>query len=174
MIRTVLIVLGVLGAVVGLAAIIGARMPREHVVASEIVLPATPDTVWSVIRRPEILIGTWPELTRSSRRPDALGREVWEQEVDGFAMRFLVTEPGPRWLVSTILPEEDAVFGGQWEYQAITVREGTKVRVTETGWVGNPLFRVMMAVMGPHRSIDGYLTGLGKHFGQEVIPVHLP
>ena len=32
----------------------------------------------------------------------------------------------------------------------------------------------MMAVMGPHRSIDGYLTSLGKHFGKEVTPVHLP
>lgn len=172
--RAALIVLAALVAIVGLATVIGVLMPRDHVVASEILLPETPDTVWEVVRHPETLVGTWPELTRASRSLDAAGRVIWEQEVDGFTMRSLVTEPGPWRLISTILPDEDAVFGGHWDYRVIGQSGGTRVRITEAGWVGNPLFRFLMAVMGPHQSLDGYLTALGRHFGHEVSPVHLP
>lgn len=172
--RIVLIVLGVLIGLVALAAAIGTTLPRNHIAASEIVLPIAPDTVWQVVRNPAALVGTWPELTTAVRVEDAAGRELWDQEVDGFKMRYLVTDPAPWQVITSIQSAPDAVFGGQWEYRVIPESQGTRVRVTEVGWVGNPMFRVMMAIMGSHRSLDGYLTALGRHFGQEVIPVHLP
>ncbi|MEK6688441.1 MAG: SRPBCC family protein [Gemmatimonadota bacterium] len=173
MIRIALIVLGVLVGLVALTAAIGTALPRRHIAASEIVLPMAPDTVWTVVRNPAALVGTWPELTSAVRVKEASQREVWEEEVDGFKMRYLITDPAPWRMITIILAEPDAAFGGQWDYRVIPESQGTRVRVTESGWVGNPMFRVMMRIMGTHRALDGYLTALGRHFGQDVTPVHV-
>ncbi len=173
MMRIVLIVLGVLVGLVALTAAIGTALPRRHIAVSEIVLPIEPDTVWKVVRNPAALVGTWPELTSAVRVDEASGREVWEEEVDGFTMRYLITVPVPWLMTAKILEQSGAAFGGHWDYRVIPESQGTRIRVTEAGWVGNPLFRVMMRIMGTHRSLDGYLTALGRHFGQDVTPMHL-
>lgn len=172
--RAILIIVGVLAAVAITLLVIGIRQPREHVATSEISLAAPIDSVWAVVRNPAALIGTWPELTRAERSEDAAGREFWDQEVDGFAMRYMVTEPGPYWMITSIQAAEDAAFGGSWSYRAEPEGTGTRVRVTEEGWVGNPIFRAMMVLGGTHRTLDGYLTALAHHFGEEAAPVHVP
>jgi hypothetical protein len=50
---------------------------------------------------------------------------------------------------------------------------GSTVTVTEAGYVNNPLFRTMMKVMGAHKTADGYLSALGKKFGETVKPEHV-
>ncbi|HEU5217629.1 MAG TPA: hypothetical protein VFU23_03170, partial [Gemmatimonadales bacterium] len=64
-------------------------------------------------------------------------------------------------------------FGGVWTYQIAPVPGGATVTVTEDGYVNNPLFRTMMKVMGVHKTIDGYLTALGKKLGENLTPEHL-
>ena len=50
---------------------------------------------------------------------------------------------------------------------------GTRVTVTEAGWIANPFFRVMAQLGGFHGTIDGYLTALGARFGEAVTPEHV-
>lgn len=172
--RAILIIAGVVVAAVVTLLVVGTRQPRNHAATSEITLAAPIDSVWAVVRDPAALIGTWPELTRAERSEDAAGREFWDQEVDGFEMRFMVTEPGPYWMITSIQAPEDAAFGGSWSYRAEPEGTGTRVRVTEEGWVSNPIFRAMMVLGGTHRSLDGYLGALARHFGEDVAPVHVP
>jgi len=50
---------------------------------------------------------------------------------------------------------------------------GTKISVTEAGWIGNPIFRFLSRfVCGYYGTLDGYLKALGKRFGEAVQPAH--
>jgi len=173
--KWIFIILGSLVALALIIAVIGMLLPREHQATSEIVLRQTPDSVWSVVRDPAALQGTWPDLKSVRRLNDPAGREIWEEDVGGFPMRLVVTtETRPTELITTIDAPPDGAFGGRWIYRiGPTAEGGSRVSVTEDGWIRNPFFRVMANVTGLHRTLDGYLTALGRRFGEEVTPVHL-
>lgn len=172
--KWILIILGSLVALALLMAVIGMLLPREHKATSEIVLRQPPDSVWSVVRDPSALQGVWPDLKRARRLEDPTGREVWEEDVSGFPMRLVITsETRPSELITTIDGPPDAAFGGRWIYRIVPTPEGgSRVSVTEDGWIRNPFFRVMANVTGLNRTLDGYLRALGRRFGEEVTPTH--
>jgi uncharacterized protein YndB with AHSA1/START domain len=175
MLKKVLIILGVLAALTLLMAAVGFSLPREHRATSTIVLQAPPEQVWDLVRNPGALQGTWSELESARRLPDRDGKELWEQRAGGFDMRLIVEEAVPSTrLVTRIDAEEDAVFGGTWTYELSTEGGDTRLSVTENGWVGNPLFRVMMHAMGIHRTLDGYLAALATKLGEDTRPAHVP
>jgi hypothetical protein len=170
----------VLGIVVGLIAIVGIAfgvgllLPRDHRASSRITLKSAPDRVWPVVRDLSSLVGTWSELKSARRIPDANGKEIWEQNAGGFDMRLIVEEASePGRLVTRIDAPPDAAFGGTWTYQLEPVDGGTRLTVTEDGYVSNPLFRVMMKAMGVHRTADGYLKALGTKLGEDVTVEHV-
>jgi hypothetical protein len=89
-------------------------------------------------------------------------------------MRLIVEEASePGRLVTRIDAPPDAAFGGTWTYQLEPVDGGTRLTVTEDGYVSNPLFRVMMKAMGVHRTADGYLKALGTKLGEDVTVEHV-
>lgn len=152
----------------------GTLLPREHVAASGVTLRQPPESVWAVVRDLGGVPRWWPEVATATRVTDPAGREVWRQEVGGFPMTFAVTDTAaPVRLVTTIEAPPGAAFGGTWTYELTAVDGGTRVTVTEAGWVGNPFFRVMANVGGFHRTIDGYLIALGARFGEAVTPEHV-
>lgn len=161
--------------IVGLAFGYGTTLPREHVATSRIVLAQPLDQVWEVVRNPAALKGTWTDLTRAERVVDPSGREVWDETVDGFDMRIVITEARPPIrLVTTIDAPPSAAFGGRWIYQLEPAPSGgTQVTITEEGWVKSPLYRVMGRMFGQHQSIDGYLKALGQHFTEAPRVDHL-
>ena len=172
--KWVLIIVAVLAGLVAVAAIAGSLLPRNHVASSRITLPQSPDSVWTVVRDPAALVGTWSDLTEARRVDDSSGREVWAEKVSGFDMRFIIEESTPPTrLVTRIDAAPDAVFGGRWVYELAPAGAGTTITVTEEGWVGNPLFRLMSKLGGQHGSIDGYLTALGTRFGSKARPEHV-
>ena len=88
-------------------------------------------------------------------------------------IRFIIEESTPPTrLVTRIDAAPDAVLGGRWVYELAAEGTGTTGTVTEEGWVGNPLFRLMSRLGGQHGSIDGYLKALGRRFGVDVNPEH--
>lgn len=172
--KWVLLALGIVVLLVIVVVAWGMSLPRTHRATSEIRLRNSPEEVWAIVRDPAALLGTWPDLKSVRRLEDQAGREIWEEEVGGFPMRLIVSEAvPPSRLVTTIDADPEAAFGGRWVHELEPANGGTRVRVTEDGWIGNPVFRVMANVMGLHRSIDGYLRALGSRLGQEVTPVHL-
>lgn len=173
--KWILVVGGVLVALVLVVVAVGALLPRDHVAGSAIVLRQPADSVWRVVRDLGGVTAWWPEVVSSQRVADSAGREIWEQKLkNGFAMRLIVTEDAPpRRLVTTIDAAADAPFGGTWTYELSVSAEGTRVAITEAGYVNNPLFRFMSRfIFGHHATLDGLLTALGARYGETVRPEH--
>ena len=166
------IVLG-LAILAGIIFAIGLGLPRTHRAESRITLETPPGEVWTVVRDPSALVGIWSTLKSARRVQGAGGREIWEQGA-GFPMRIVVESANPpRRLVTRIDADEDAAFGGTWTYTLTPAGPGTTLSIVEDGYIGNPFFRVMMAVMGTHRTLDGYLRALADKLDEPVRPEHV-
>lgn len=170
-----LIALGSIVAVVALAALIGAFLPRSHVASSAITLRQPPDSVWAVVRDLGAVPSWWSDVKRSTRLPDQEGRERWEQEtgMGPMPLEIMASEPPSR-LVTRIASPEGASFGGTWTYEIAAADGGSRLTITEDGWVANPLFRFMAnTVFGLYGTMDSYLKAIGERFGETVEPRHV-
>ena len=166
--------------IVGLAVIvailfaIGLGLPRTHRAESRVTLEKSPAEVWEIVRNPAALVGTWSELSESRRVEDSGGREIWQQKAGGFPMRLIIeTASPPARLVTRIDADQKATFGGTWTYTLTPAGPGTTLTIVEDGFVNHPIFRVLMTVMGKHRTIDGYLKALGEKLDEPVRPEHV-
>lgn len=172
--RVLLWILGSALALVGLVFGVGALLPRDHVATSTVTIHQPPDSVWAVVRDLGATPRWWDETTSSVALDDPAGREVWRQEASGFSMDLVVSAAvAPTRLVTTIDAAPEAAFGGAWTYTLTPVAGGTRIAVTEAGWVANPAFRTMSRIMGHHTTLDSYLRALGRRFGESVTPEHL-
>ena len=170
---TILRILIGLAILAGIIFAIGLGLPRTHRAESRITLETPPGEVWTVVRDPSALVGIWSTLKSARRVQGAGGREIWEQDA-GFPMRIVVESANPpRRLVTRIDADEDAAFGGTWTYTLTPAGPGTTLSIVEDGYIGNPFFRVMMAVMGTHRTLDGYLRALADKLDEPVRPEHV-
>lgn len=170
-------VLIAVGGIIGLAAlmaVVGALLPRDHRATSTVTLRQPPDSVWKVVRDFGGVAAWWPEMKQAERLPDRDGHEVWRQKIGGFDVPLVVLEAvAPRKLVTKIDSSAGAAFGGTWTYELTAADGGTRISVTEAGWIANPIFRFMSRFLfGYYGSLDGYLKHLGKRFGEDVIPEH--
>ena len=174
--KWVLIILGAVIGLVALMALIGALVAREHRATSTVTLRQPPDSVWKVVRDLGGVPAWWPEIKESVRQTDKNGQEVWRQKMSGWDVPLIVIESAPpRRLVTQIDTSAGGAFGGTWTYELVPDAGGggTKISVTEAGWIGNPIFRFLSRfVFGYYGTLDGYLKALGKHFGEAVQPAH--
>lgn len=171
----ILFIVAGLVALILLLVIAGMLLPRTHVATSTIELAKPPTEVWGVIRDLGQVPAFWPDITSSQRMPDRGGRETWSQTMkNGFVLPLEIDEDRPpHRLVTRIAIEGKAPFGGTWIYEVSESGRGSRVRLTEDGFVNNPFFRVGSRVMGHHATLDSYLRALGKHFGETVRPAHV-
>jgi len=144
--KWVLIAVGVVVGLIVLITVIGAFLPREHTASRAMVLRQPPETVWATIRNLEGIAAWFPEGAR-------VKVEVAE-------------ERRPAKLVTRIVPEPRAPFGGTWTYEIQPAPGGSRLTVTENGWIAVPPFRVVARLMGMDATIKQYLTALAKKFGE--------
>jgi hypothetical protein len=170
MMKWTLIVGGVLLAVVVLALVVGAMLPRDHVASSNADIPAPPDSVWNAIadvaNAPK-----WRDV-KSVEILSTTGEPLRWREVSGFGPIIFVQEESnaPRRFVARIA-DTDQGFGGTWTYDIEPAGNGSRVTITERGFVTNPLFRFLSRfVFGYHGTQEAYLRALGKKFGAAVTP----
>ena len=171
--KWVLIVVGAVAALVALMAIIGLFLPREHQAGAWVTLRQPAESVWQVVRDLGGLPRWWAQMKLSERDTTRAGVERWRQEMSGFKSALVVeADEPPHRLVTRIDSPPGASFGGSWTYEIAPVTEGTRVTVTERGWIANPVFRFMSRfIFGYYGSLEGYLVALGKRFGETVSPV---
>ena len=170
----VLIVMSGLAALFVMMALVGLFVSRQHHATSTITLRQPPDNVWKIVRDIGGGPSWWPAIKRVERLPDRDGREVWRQKMSGFDVPIIVLESTPpRKLVTQIDPKARAAFGGTWTYELAPDSNGTRVSVTEAGWIGNPIFRFMSRFLfGYYASLDNYLKALARRCGETVQPTH--
>ena len=170
--RFSLIVIAGIGVLVGIAAFMGSRLPRDHEVTMTATFRAPVEQVWAALSDVRAY-PTWRTDVKSVTvlTPSPL---TWSEDGSQGPMTFAVEawQP-PRRMVSRIT-DEGQPFGGSWEYivEPDTAEAGkTRVTITENGWVSNPLFRFASKyVMGHYSGIDTYLRALSKKFGPEMAP----
>jgi uncharacterized protein YndB with AHSA1/START domain len=172
--KWVLIIFAAIAGLIALMALVGAFTPRDHRATSTITLRQPPDSVWRAIREFGNIPTWWSDWRESVRLPDKDGHEAWRQRVGGFDMPILVLESqAPRRLVTQIDALPGASFGGTWTYALTTEGGGTRISITEAGWITNPIFRFLSRfVFGYYGSLDGYLRALAKHYGGTAAPKH--
>jgi len=116
----------------------GAVMPVAHIASRSKRVPARPEIVWGLIN-------------------DPVATKGW----GGDAKTEVVERDEPRLLVTKIVGE--SAFGGTWTFEiAPDSHDASTVTITERGEVYNPLFRTVLRVAGPTRTIDGYLAKLER------------
>jgi uncharacterized protein YndB with AHSA1/START domain len=164
--KWVLIVVGSLAALVAVAFIVGSMLPRGHVVSRTLLLKQTPEAVWQVITDYEAIPSWHADIKSVVRMPDRNGRGVVKESFGGMEVTLEdeVVEP-PRRLVRRIV-DDSLPFGGRWTHEITPTAEGCALKITEDGFVNNPLFRLISRLMGQSGSINGVLTSLARKFGE--------
>ena len=166
-------IVGSLAGLVALVALAGVFLPREHHVSRALNLPKTPPgTVWAVItdhgKDP-----TWrSDVAATVRLADAHGHAVWQDQFkNGEKMSYETTEFIPNQKLVRLITESGGPFGGTWTYELKPEGAGTRITITEDGWVSNPIFKVIGTfVIGYHTTMEGYLKNLAVKLGENAAP----
>lgn len=168
------LVMVVMFLVLGGAYLYGSRLPREHTVTSNLLLVASADTVFKVIRNIEASPTWWNDVVAVERIKGA-PKESWREDMGimgNIEIEVSRVSPGRSMEVS-ILNAEKQGWGGTWYYEVRDTPSGTEVTITEEGWIDSPIFRTLMQLRGKHRTIDSFLASLGAHFAESATPRHV-
>jgi Polyketide cyclase / dehydrase and lipid transport len=169
--KTLLIVvtsiLVIVFAAVGVAAGVGALLPRRHLASRSAIYRATPEQLFALISGPQ----SWrPDVLRSDTIAGPDGQALLRETTrDGNTMIYEAFAANPPTSISRRVVGKNLPFTGSWTYSLALSAGGTTVRITEDAEVYNPVFRFMSRfVIGQTRTMDTYLRSLGRATGQEV------
>jgi hypothetical protein len=169
--KIALTILGLLVLAVILVIAIGAMLPKAHTASRSARYSASPEQLFALIAGPQ----SWrPDVLESSEFTDADGRRFEKETTrDKRTMTYeLLGIDAPR-SIQRRIATQNLPFGGTWTFSLQPTDAGTTVRITEAGEVYNPFFRfVSRFILGYTRTLDGYLSALGKATGQEIQPTN--
>ncbi len=166
-----LIIIAVVASLIAIAWVIGAMLPREHVVTRMARYNQSPETLWQAITDAEAMPAWRKDVKNVKLLPEENGKPGWVEtmSVGEIPLRVEQSE-APRRLVMRIA--SDALpFGGTWTYEIAPVAGGATLRITEEGYVKPALFRFMARfIFGHTPTMEQYLKDLGRKFGENVTP----
>ena len=160
---------------IGLAAIIGSRLPKTHAAASRIRLNASPEEIWSIITD-FAAHPTWrPGLNAVESGPEVEGCPSWfEVCTSNVRVQFALTENDPPRRLATRLVGDTLPIKSTWVYQLREDNGGTIVTITEHDLIYSPLFRFFTRfVISYHGTMDIFLIALARKCGDLAEPEHL-
>lgn len=169
MIRIILLAVAVLLGLVALIWIAGAFLPKEHTVTRSARIAAATETVFSLITDAPSYPSWRKGVTSVDMQASANGKMRWKEKSKDGEVEFELAEMTlPTHVVVTIV-SENLPYGGRWVFALQPDGTGTRLRVTEEGFVKPPPFRFLARyVFGYASTIEGYLKDVGKRFGQEA------
>jgi uncharacterized membrane protein len=169
--KTILIIIislaGLLGLLLGIATLIGSRLPIAHVATRSVLLHRPGDDVYKLLRA----VGKTPTWRSDVKSVDLLGEPNgklnYREHGKQGDVTYELTEDVPGQRIVTRIVDQDLGYSGTWTTVLTPENGGTRVRITENGEVSNVMFRFMSRYIFGHTStIDSYLTSLAKHFGE--------
>jgi len=158
-----------LSAILLLVTLIGWLLPKDHLVTRCQRYRQRPEAIWAAITDIETL-PKWREGLKSVKRlPDKNGLPAWVESTSAGDIALETTESEASRKMVTRIADPKLPFGGTWTYEIMETDYGTVLRITENGYVTNPLFRFLSQfVFGHAATIETYLKSLAEKFGQEV------
>lgn len=171
LIRIVVGVVAGLALLIGVVALLGSRLPKDHVASRSIVLRRSPQEVYALVRD----FGSAPkwraDVNRTEVEESQNGRVYFREEGSSDTINYELVEDVPAERMVTRIRDTDLGYSGQWTYTFTPENGGTRVTIREDGEVSNVIFRFMSRyVFGHSATIDSYLTSLAKQFGEEAAP----
>jgi len=166
--KWILIVFGVLVGLAALIVLIGWMLPKDHVATRMGRYRQPPEAIWTALADVDAM-PSWREGLKSVKRlPDRNGLPVHvEVTNDGEIPMETVESNAPRRLVRRI-SDAKLPFGGTWTFEIAATAQGATLRITEDGYVTNPLFRFMARfVFGYTGQMESVLRSLAKKFGEQ-------
>jgi len=154
--------LAAVGALLVVSTLIGLALPRGHRLTRSAVVPKAPGEVWRLVGDIAAYPAWVPRVEKMERLAAAPGRVLWRETNVYGRVTWEEVERVPGRLLVLRLADERASYGGTWTYAvAPAPGGGTRVSVTEDGWVSNPFFRFLARyVIGYGDAVDLYLAGL--------------
>ncbi|HWO26026.1 MAG TPA: SRPBCC family protein [Kofleriaceae bacterium] len=157
---------GLVGLVV-LMALIGLFLPRGHVTARRCVLARPPEAVWAAL----VDLDAQPRWRRGLKRLERLDERRFRETTRQGAITFELLEERPRELRITRIADDALPFGGRWIYELHPEGDsGTRLTITEDGFIKNPVFRFLAAtVFSTSATLEAFLGDLAAHLGVAAV-----
>lgn len=169
--KLVLISVALVFTIVAVVLIIGAVLPRNHVVSRQIILHRSPDEIYQSVRDFNTAPSWRSDLERVEIIATADHHIQFREHGKHGAITYDLVEDRPGEKMVTSIADLTLGYSGTWTYTFTKETDGTRVQITEAGEVSNILFRFMSRfVFGQSGTIEKYLTALGKKFGEDVSP----
>lgn len=169
--RPVLTAVAVLVCAVIGATLLGMLLPRRHIAATSAIVHRPVNEVWLAISDIASQPSWRSDLKEVQLLPSRDGHPVWLQETGTGDWPLEFTEVvAPTWLVASVADSSQG-FGGTWTYELTPDPGGTRIKITERGFIDSPLFRFLAQfVFGLRGAQETFLRDLGRHFGETVTP----
>lgn len=164
--KIALVAIGCLAILILGLLIVGTLLPRHHSATRSAAFRTRPDQLFALIAGPQ----AWrPEVKKYQVIPNPGGPEMWsETDSHGQSITYEVVESKPPVLLKTRIATKGLPYSGGWTFALQDNGGFTTLRIIEDGDVYNPIFRfVSRFIVGHTRSIDTYLTNLGKAVGEQ-------
>lgn len=156
---------------VGIMALIGSRLPKNHVASRSIFLRKSPQDVYAVIRDFASMSKWRSDVKKVDVEAQPGGPVHFREDSKHGTVNYELIEDVPSQRMVTKIRDTDLGYGGQWTYTLAAENSGTRVTIREDGEVSNILFRFMSRyIFGQTSTIDSYLTSLANHFGEQTVP----
>jgi uncharacterized protein YndB with AHSA1/START domain len=142
----------------------GTSLPVDHTFSVTGTVAAPQEKVFAMIADVGLGASWRPEVKSVKVLPLVNGRDHWIEDVGhGQTMTFLATYTQAPVAREVLLYEPDATYGGTWLYELSPgpAPGTTTVKITESGFIKQPLYRFAMAhVFGPTYNLNHYLDDL--------------
>jgi len=157
--------------IVGVVLIIGALLPKNHVVSRQVILHRSPDETYRTVRDFSAAPSWRPDVERIEMIATADNHVQFREHAKHGAVTYDLIEDQPGEKMVTRIADLNLGYAGTWTYTFTKEAAGTRVQITEAGEVSNIFFRFMSRfVFGQSGTIEKYLIALGKKFGEDVLP----
>jgi uncharacterized protein YndB with AHSA1/START domain len=162
------------GIVVGLVLVVwvvGSLLPRDHLSQMAIELVAPPDRVWALVSDVGGTARWRPEVKQVEIQPAAGGRVRFVETTRQGATPFeIVSQESPTRQVIRVV-DDGLPFGGTWTWDLTRAGTGTRIMISEAGFIKNPVFRVVSRTFfPPTRVMNAYLRALAKELEEGAEP----
>lgn len=168
--KIIFLILGSLVGLIGLAGLffylVGRAQPVQHKATISFALPKSRAVVWAALTDYAAMPTWWPSVKTVRTETRADGDVItWNTDGHGKEIGFRTKEIQPPTRLVREIVNTDLPFGGTWTYALADDGAGTRVTLTEDGFVTAPLFRgVAKFFLEP----DATMRDFEKHFSAHL------
>jgi uncharacterized protein YndB with AHSA1/START domain len=148
--------------------LIGWLLPKDHVATRIARYRQPPEAIWKAITDVDAM-PSWREGLKSVQRlPDRNGLPSHIEVTTSGTIPYETLEMTPPQKLITRIADPKLPFGGTWTFEIAPASDGATLRITERGYVTNPVFRFLSRfVFSQTNTIENFQKSLARKFGEE-------